>query len=181
MFVQTCQYGEGCYLNCIQSLHKRLSMRSCNYSEVLITPWHDVIVLALHTSVGVFLKEVAFVAPSWWLLSRSCSLHQGDILEWQCDTSLRRRRSAQQGTATSMWCFPILPVLFKGGRLWFSRVSCGITPNNHPFNHGEKLYPPNSCTFKQTEKGPVLAPCLVPGCLRLQVKENLVKWFVITD
>lgn len=37
-FVQTCQYGEGCYLNCIQSLHKRLSMRSCNYSGVLIMP-----------------------------------------------------------------------------------------------------------------------------------------------
>lgn len=83
MAVQTCQYGEGHHLNCIQSLRKRLSMRSCNYSGVLIMPWHDVIVLVLHTSVGVFLKEVAFVAPSWWLLSRSCSLHQGDILEWQ--------------------------------------------------------------------------------------------------
>lgn len=122
MFVQTCQYEEDCYLNCVQSLHKRLSMRSCYCSGVLITPWRDVIVLALHTSVGVFLKEVAFVAPSWWLLSRSCSLHQGDILEWQCDTSLRRRRSAQQGTVTSVCCFPVLPVFCKGECLWFSSV-----------------------------------------------------------
>lgn len=79
MFVQTRQCGKGCYLNCFQWLHKRLSMRSCNYSEVLIMSWHDMIVLALHTSVGVFLKEVAFVAPSLWLLLRSHSLHQGDI------------------------------------------------------------------------------------------------------
>lgn len=178
--MQTCQCGEGRYLNCIQSLHKRLSMRRWNYSGVLISPWRDVIVLALHTSVGVFLKEVAFVAPSWWLLSRSCSLHQGDILEWQCDTSLMRR-SAQQGTATSMWCFPVLPVFCKGECLWFSRVFHGFTPNNHPFNHEEMLYPLNSCTFKQTDRGLVLAPCLVPECLRLQVKENLVEWFVITD
>lgn len=117
MFVQTCQCGEGHYLNCFQLLHKRLTMRSYNYSEVLIMAWRDVIVLALHTSVGVFLKEVAFVAPSWLLLPRSHSLHQGDIQEWQCDTSPRRRRSAWQGTVTSMWCFPILPQSFPTGIL----------------------------------------------------------------
>lgn len=27
------------------------------------------------------------------------------------------------------------------------------------------MYSLNSCAFKQTEEGPVLAPCLVPGCL----------------
>ena len=99
VFVQTCKCGEGPYLSCFKLLRKRLSMRSY-YSEALIMAWHDVVVLALDTSVGVFLKEVAFVAPGW-LLSRS-SLHQGDIQGWQCDTSLRRWRSAQQ--VTVIWC-----------------------------------------------------------------------------
>lgn len=117
VFLQTCQHGEGCYLNCFQSLHKRLSIRSCNYSEVLIMAWRGVIVLALHTSVGVFLKEVAFVAPSWLLLPRSRSFHQGDIQEWQCDTSPRRSRSARQGTVTLVWCFPVPPQSLPKGIL----------------------------------------------------------------
>lgn len=72
------------------------------------------VVLAFDKSVGVFLKKVAFVAPSWFLLPRSPSLHQGDIQEWQRNPLLRRR-STQQGPVNLTCCFLIASASFPKG------------------------------------------------------------------
>lgn len=106
VFVQTRQCGEGRYVNCFQFLHKRLSIRSCNCSEVYL--WPFVMLLSWPcTPLWVYFwrRWLLFlqddhssqeVNPSMKVTFRndSATPHQGEVLDRNCDFDVMFPHSA---------------------------------------------------------------------------------------